>query len=107
MATDLAASRHRMGTAVQPTTVGRVHILDHGTLSLDQSLMQFGPTLATIDNPHRAANWLSIPSYSVLIECQNHRVLFDTGSHPDFDSRWSDALKPLEVLNAAPECFLP
>jgi len=82
-------------------------VLDHGTLSLDQSIMLFGPTLATIDDPQRAATWLSIPSYSVLIECSEHRILFDTGSHPDSGDRWPDALKPLEVLSAEPECFLP
>ena len=97
----------RRGLRNAPTSVKRVHVLDHGTLSLDRSIMLFGPTLATIDNPSRAAEWLTIPSYSVLIECDEHRILFDTGSHPESDKRWPDALKPLEVLNASADCFLP
>ncbi len=103
----VAPTAHQTGLAAAPTSVRRVHVLDHGTLSLDRSIMLFGPTLATVDDPNRAAEWLTIPSYSVLIECDEHRILFDTGSHPESDERWPDALKPLEVLNASEECFLP
>lgn len=97
----------RAGLRDAPTSVKRVHVLDHGTLSLDRSIMIYGPTLASIDNPRRAAEWLTIPSYSVLIECDEHRILFDTGSHPQSEKRWPEALKPLEVLTATEECFLP
>lgn len=103
----LASTQRRTGLRDAATSVKRVHVLDHGTLSLDRSIMMFGPTLATIDNPNRGADWLTIPSYSVLIECDEHRILFDTGSHPESDERWPEALKPLEVLNATEECFLP
>ncbi len=103
----IASTRRTVGSRTAPTSVKRVHVLDHGTLSLDRSIMLFGPTLATIDDPNRAAEWLTIPSYSVLIECDGHRILFDTGSHPDSEQRWPDALKPVEVLNATEECFLP
>lgn len=105
--TSIASKVRRIGLAAAPTAVRRVHVLDHGSLSLDRSIMVFGPTLATVDNPHREAEWLTIPSYSVLIECEEHRILFDTGSHPASDDRWPEALKPLEVLNATEECFLP
>jgi N-acyl homoserine lactone hydrolase len=97
----------RRGLRDAPTSVKRVHVLDHGTLSLDRSIMIYGPTLASINDPERAAEWLTIPSYSVLIECDEHRILFDTGSHPHSAERWPEALKPLEVLTATEECFLP
>lgn len=103
----IASTPRRIGSRTAPTSVKRVHVLDHGTLSLDRSIMLFGPTLATIDDPNRAAEWLTIPSYSVLIECDEHRILFDTGSHPDSEQRWPAALKPVEVLNATEESFLP
>ena len=57
-----------IGARNAPTTVKRVHVLDHGTLSLDRSIMLYGVDIASIDNQHRPAEWLTIPSYSVLIE---------------------------------------
>ena len=107
MPLDTPGKQRGRGLRSAPTTVKRVHVLDHGTLSLDRSIMLYGPDLATIDNQNRPAEWLTIPSYSVLVECEDCRILFDTGSHPKSHERWAEALRPLEVLNATEECFLP
>lgn len=97
--------RRAMGEA--PTSVKRVHVFDHGKLSLDGSMMLFGANLASIDEPERPAQWWTIPLYSVLVECEACRILFDTGPHPDSLKRWDPSLLPIEVLDASEECFLP
>lgn len=90
-----------------PTSVRAVHVLDLGTLQIDASVMSYGLSLASIDNQSRAADWSSIPIYAVLVETDDARILFDTGTHPQSKLRWSSTLQPFEHLIASEEQFLP
>ncbi len=84
----------------------RLHVLDHGTISLDKSLLLAGVGLATANDKAAPAHWTSVPTYSVLLEHPEGRVLFDTGCHPDARNRWPEGLQALEVWEATEECYL-
>jgi len=84
----------------------RLHVLDHGTISLDRSLLISGYGIASVADQQAPADWVAVPSYSVLLEHPEGRVLFDTGCHPDAATRWPEGLRNHEVWAARPDQHL-
>ena len=99
--------RKRTGAADPTTSVRRVSILDLGHLEIDSSVMSFGLHQARVDDKNLPAKWIGVPLQAILVETNDARILFDTGTHPDSKSRWPDVLAPYEYLVASPEQFLP
>ena len=56
----------------------KLFVLDNGTLELDMAWLVLNPKPATVDNKHPQADWVTIPTYTVLVEHPDLGwVLFD------------------------------
>lgn len=72
----------------------KVYILDLGVLECDEVWLASAPNPGTLGNPNPPANWLTIPTFAVLVEHpEMGRVLFDCGCSPQWKSRWPEGLQ--------------
>jgi len=85
----------------------RLHVLDNGKLHLDRSILVGHATLGTVDNKHAPADWTSVPTFSILIEHEEGRILFDSGCNPESHTRWPEAVRNVEYWEGPEECHLP
>ncbi|MBX6754448.1 N-acyl homoserine lactonase family protein [Thermorudis peleae] len=86
----------------------KVFILDNGTLDLDYAWLYHIPHPATVDNQHPPAEWVTIPTYTVLIEHpQLGWVLYDATCHPEWEKRWPKELQPIFPYRATDRQLLP
>jgi hypothetical protein len=88
----------------------KLFVLDNGRLDMDLAWMILNPKTGTVDNKHPQADWISIPTYTVLIvDLRRFRGLFKTENsarkgehcheqthptHRSFAEKLSDWLEP-------------
>jgi N-acyl homoserine lactone hydrolase len=102
-----ADERSSLATRARLPRRPRLHVLDLGALELDKSTIVGHATIATDMCRDQPAEWTSVPSFSVLIEHPQGRVLFDTGCNPQWRERWPEEVQATDVWNATEECHLP
>ena len=61
----------------------KVYILDLGYLECDANNVVAGTVVGTKSMPTPMVKWIKIPSYAVLIDHPEGKMLFDLGVHPD------------------------
>ena len=61
----------------------RVYILDTGHLECDANLIVADTVVGTKNFHTPMIKWISIPSYTVLIDHPDQTIIFDTGVNPD------------------------
>lgn len=86
----------------------KLYVLDNGQLTLDYAWLMLNPKPGTVDNKHPQADWVTVPTYTVLIEHpQLGYVLFDGTCHPEWEDRWPDALQAVFPYVAEEKQYLP
>jgi glyoxylase-like metal-dependent hydrolase (beta-lactamase superfamily II) len=88
----------------------KLFVLDLGTMKMDKSLLIEKATLATLDDPHRPAEFIEFPISAYLLTGTEGKVLFDTGCHPSAmgkNGRWPASFQKSFPYFGAPECQLP
>jgi N-acyl homoserine lactone hydrolase len=86
----------------------KLFVLDNGRLDMDLAWMILNPKTGTVDNKHPQADWISIPTYTVLIEHPDLGwVLYDGTCHPEWEDRWPQELQPVFPYIADERQFLP
>jgi len=88
----------------------KMHVLDLGTLTLDENLMVAGTNIASASIPNKPNARTRIPVSSYCIEHAEGNVLFDTGCNPNAmgpEGRWSEFLQDLCPHAGGEECELP
>jgi glyoxylase-like metal-dependent hydrolase (beta-lactamase superfamily II) len=78
----------------------KLYILSNGFIENDIALNILLHNQATVDDPHKGADWHRVPSISLLIEHPKLGwVLVDTGSHRDaMTSRWPERTRQVSPL---------
>jgi len=67
----------------------RLHVIPNGWNENDLAHIVLNPHLGTDINRTPAAEWVKVPIWSVLVEADGVRILFDTASHPQaMSERW-------------------
>lgn len=71
----------------------RVYVLNNGWLECDPNWMVSFSTLATLQDKECMHKWIKIPVYTVLIEHEHGRIMYDLGCHQDaMNGYWPDGL---------------
>jgi N-acyl homoserine lactone hydrolase len=60
----------------------RLYILDNGHLEGDSNWIVAMSTVGTLEDKTPHTKWISIPTYSVLIDHPEGKILYDTSCHP-------------------------
>src|SRR5215218_294357 len=82
----------------------KLFVLDNGRLDMDLAWMILNPKAGTVDNKHPQADWISIPTYTVLIEHPDLEwFLYDGTCHPEWEDRWPQELQPAFPLHSRTE----
>ena len=78
----------------------KVRIIDNGTMHCDLTwlVLKGGVTLATRAEPSLPRQWVRSPTYTVLIEHPDARVLWDTSCPADWETRWQGGNQELLPL---------
>lgn len=67
----------------------KLYVINTGTLKNDINLTYAHAVQATRDNPHPAAQWLTVPTWAALIKHPEAGwILFDLGSNPKSNEIW-------------------
>jgi len=97
----------------------KLYILDNGWLEGDSNWIVAMSVSGTLEDKTPNIKWIKIPSYCVLIDAIEGKILYDTGCHPDaMNGYWPPGLrstfpyyyndnqllvKQLELASTAPE----
>ncbi len=86
----------------------KLYVLDNGALELDLAWLVLNPHPATVDDKNPTNEWVTVPTYTVLVEHpQLGYVLFDGTCHPEWDNRWPEALQGIFPYRATENQYLP
>ena len=61
----------------------KLYILDNGRLECDANLVVAGTVVGTKEDNTPTIKWIKIPTYAVLIDHPEKKILYDLGTHPD------------------------
>lgn len=74
----------------------RLYLLDNGHLEGDSNWIVAMSTVGTLENKTPPIKWVSIPTYCVLIDRPEGKILYDTSCHPDaMRGYWPPNLKSI------------
>ena len=86
----------------------KLYVLDNGALELDLAWLVLNPHPATVDDKNPTNEWVTVPTYTVLIEHPDlGYILFDGTCHPDYEDRWPEALQAVFPYRADEKQYLP
>lgn len=67
----------------------KVYILDNGYLECDANWIVAGTVVGTKKMKNPRTKWIKVPTYAVLIDHPEAKILFDLGTHPEANSIYS------------------
>ncbi len=86
----------------------KLYVLDNGRIENDLACLVCMPHQGFVENKNPPAEWVTVPVYTVLIEVDGKKILFDTACHPDsMTKRWSQHSKSRNPLSMSKEQELP
>jgi glyoxylase-like metal-dependent hydrolase (beta-lactamase superfamily II) len=72
----------------------RLYILDNGWLEGDSNWIVAMSVFGTLENKNPPTKWISLPTYCVLIDHPDGKILYDTSCHPQaMNGYWPPNLK--------------
>lgn len=81
----------------------KVYVINTGILDSDINALYHNVRLCTKSNPDLKAEWVSAPTYCVLIDHPEAGwILFDIGSHPESASIWPGMLSEVSNYKKVP-----